>query len=115
MSSYGPHFDSPSPVWGGGLGWTYEVENGTTRNVVPIFLCDFCTHYRPILHRLAAIHNAADEQNDRAITICHLCYSTGGLIILKIIVNYESYTSECYSYLPTDAKTLVVTAHWIMC
>ena len=25
---------------------------------------DFCTHYRPILHRLTTIHNAVDRQTD---------------------------------------------------
>ena len=43
MSSYDPPFQPP--IWG--LGWTYRVENGTTQNLVPIFLFDFYTHYMP--------------------------------------------------------------------
>ena len=34
------------------------VENGTNRNVDPIFLCDFYAQYRFILHRLVIIHAA---------------------------------------------------------
>ena len=70
-----PQFDP-----GLGVGWTNRVENGTNRNVVRTFLFDYNTHYRPILHRLAKIHNAADRQTaDRAIRIGRLCYSIGGL------------------------------------
>ena len=54
------------------------VTNGTNRNVVPTFLFEFYTHYRPILHRLATMHNAAD----RAMEIGCLCYSIGGLKLL---------------------------------
>ena len=58
------------PIWGGGLGWTQGVENDTNRNLVSTFLFDFYPHYTPILHRLAAIHNAADRQTtDRARAI----------------------------------------------
>ena len=55
----------------GRVGWTQGVENGTNQNVDPTFLCDFCTQYRLILHRLAIIHNAAD----RVIRMGCLCYS----------------------------------------
>ena len=62
----------------GGLRWTCGVENGTNRNLVPTLLFDFYTHYRPILHLLATIHNVADRQTDRAISIGRLCYNIGG-------------------------------------
>ena len=53
-----------TPVWGhmmdlGGRKW----HRSNLVNVDPTFLFDFYTHYRPILHRLAAIHDAADEQS----------------------------------------------------
>ena len=38
---------------------------GPRRHLVPTFLFDFCTHYRPILHRLAIMRNAGDRQSDR--------------------------------------------------
>ena len=36
-----PHYEPPihTPI-GGGLKWTYGVENGTIRNIVPAFLFD---------------------------------------------------------------------------
>ena len=41
------------------------------------------TRYRPVLHRLVPIHNAADRQTDRqidrAMAIGRLCYSIGDL------------------------------------
>ena len=40
------------------------VENGTNQNVVPTFQFHFYAYYRPILHRLVTIHNAADKQSD---------------------------------------------------
>ena len=42
-------------------------------------LLNIDTHYRPILHRLAIIHNAADRQTDRAMANGRLCYRIGGL------------------------------------
>ena len=67
----------------GCLGWTQGVEIGANQNVVPTFLFDFYTHYRPILRRLATIHNAADRRQttdtDTALAIGRLCYSVGGL------------------------------------
>ena len=47
----------------------------------PIFLFDFCTHFRCILHRLATILDAA-EQTDRRAGIGRLCYSIGGLMMM---------------------------------
>ena len=46
------------------------------------------THYRPILHRLATVHNAADrhtyrQTRDRAIRTGRLCYSINGLKLSK--------------------------------
>ena len=43
-----------------GLGWTYGVENSTNCNPDPSFLFDLYTYRRPILHRLATIHNTTD-------------------------------------------------------
>ena len=60
MSSFDPPPQFAPPF--GGLGWPWGVENGTNRNLVPTFLFDFYTHYRPILHRLVTIHNAADDR-----------------------------------------------------
>ena len=66
------------------------IENGTNRNVDPAFLFDVYTHQRPILHRLATIHNAADSRQmtderqteDKAIgRIGCLCNIMGGLIL----------------------------------
>ena len=71
MSNYDPPF--------GELGWTQGVENDTNQNVNPRFLCDFYTHYRPIMHFLAILHNAADDY--RAIGIGRLCCGISGLII----------------------------------
>ena len=48
------------PFWG--LMWIYVVVNGTDRNVGLTFPFDFCIHHRPILHRLATIHNAAGDR-----------------------------------------------------
>ena len=45
-----------------GLGWTEGDENSTNRNVIPTFIYGFYTQYRPIVHRLATINNAADRQ-----------------------------------------------------
>ena len=61
MSNYNPQFD---PVC-----LTQDVENGSNRNVDLTFLFDFYAHHRPILHRSATIHNAAD----RAIGTGRLC------------------------------------------
>ena len=61
MSSYDTQFD-PQFV---GVRADLGVENGTNRNLVPIFLFDFYAHNRPILHRLATMHNAADGQTGR--------------------------------------------------
>ena len=47
-----------------GLGWTRGVQNDNNWNVVPTFHFYFYTHYRPILHRLATIHNVAERQSD---------------------------------------------------
>ena len=70
MSSYGPPI--PPPGWGGGgggggvgSGGAEGIENGTNRNLVPAFLFDFLRHYRPILHRLATLHNRANRQTER--------------------------------------------------
>ena len=63
----------------GELGWTYGIENSTSRIVDPTFLFDSFTHYKPILHRLATMHNTADRQTDRTIEIGRLCYSIDGL------------------------------------
>ena len=49
----------------------------------PTFPFDFYTHDRPILHRLATIHDAADRKTDRAMAIGHLYYSIGGLQIVS--------------------------------
>ena len=75
MSNYGSSIRPP--VWG--LGWTLGVKNGANRNVVHTLLFDVYTHYRPILHRLATIHNAVDRQ----IEVGRLCYSIGGLTTLS--------------------------------
>ena len=56
LSKFPSKFD---PRLGLRLRWTYGVKNDTNQNVVSTFLFDFNTHYRPILHRLATIHNAA--------------------------------------------------------
>ena len=40
------------------------VENNTNRNLIPTLLFDFYTHYRPNLHCVATIHNAADRESD---------------------------------------------------
>ena len=37
----------------------------TLRSYPGPFICDFYAHYRPIVHRLAAMHNAVDRQSDR--------------------------------------------------
>ena len=52
-----PQFDPPF----GSLKWPQGVENSTNRNVVP----DCYTYHRHILHRLAIIHNEADQQSDQ--------------------------------------------------
>ena len=45
-------------------------QNHYNRNVNPTFLFDFNTHHRPILRRLAKIHNTADDRRtDTAIEI----------------------------------------------
>ena len=63
-----------NPVWVGQGG-----RNLYNRNVVHTLLFDFYTHYRPILHCLATIQNAADRQTDRAVEMGRLCYCIGGL------------------------------------
>ena len=56
------------PVWW--LEWTLGSK----------MVFDICTHNRPILHRLASLHNAADRrQTDRAIGLGRLCNSIAGL------------------------------------
>ena len=74
VSNYGPKIlPHPPPPPFGGLGWTYEGRLKVVpidRNVETTFLLDFYTPYRPIVHRLATIHNAANRQttgrqNDR--------------------------------------------------
>ena len=75
MSCFDPQIRPPF----GGLGWTQEVDNGTNRHLVPTFLFDLYTHYRPVLHRVATLHNAADRQTDRSLAIGRLCYSIDGL------------------------------------
>ena len=47
-------------AWGGGLvRLGGGDENCANLNILPTFLFDFLTHYRPILRHLATIHNAA--------------------------------------------------------
>ena len=43
------------------LKWVSAVDNGNNRNFDPTFLFDFHAHYWPILHLLATIHNATDD------------------------------------------------------
>ena len=54
----------------GGLGGR-GLKNGTNQKVGSTFLFDFYAHYRPTLHRLATIHNAAEDrrQTDRSIAM----------------------------------------------
>ena len=47
-------------LWG--LRCTYGIEKDANRNVIPTFIFDFCTQHRPISHRFATIHNAADRR-----------------------------------------------------
>ena len=63
------------------------VANGTNGNV-PTYLFDIYTHYMPLLHRVATIHNEADRQTadrQRAIGIGRLWYGIGGLIIRNLL------------------------------
>ena len=55
---------------------------------IPIFLCDFNTHYMLIFHRLATIHNGADIRlaHRQRIGIDRLCDSIGvRIMILRAI------------------------------
>ena len=55
-------------------------------------------NYRPILHRLATIHNVTDKQTtDRAIGIGCLCYSISGLIIQTAYNNNLTAASSSMS------------------
>ena len=80
------------PLGGRGLRWTHGVKNG-----IPIemssphsFLFDFYMPYRPILPRLATIHNAANRQTtERAIGIGRLCYSIGSLKMIPSLVRCQ--------------------------
>ena len=56
-----PHLD-PAPRLAVRL--DLAVEKVTNLNLVPTFLFDFYTYYRPIFHCLATIYNAADRQTD---------------------------------------------------
>ena len=63
----------PSVVW---LEFQYQIMAHMLTSICrPAFLFDFYRHYGPIWHRLTTMHNAAD----RAMAICRLCYSIGGL------------------------------------
>ena len=77
-----PQFRPPFGGWGQvgcrGRKWYYL-------NVVVTFLFDF--YRRPIFHRLAIIHNAADRQTDIAMAIGRLNYSIGGLKLHKRLSN----------------------------
>ena len=59
-----------STPFGGGYGGPMESKMVQIKMSTPV-LCDFYTQYRPILHRLTIIHNAAH----RAIRIGRLCYA----------------------------------------
>ena len=90
MKNYAPpQFDPLPEYW---LRVDVRGPNGTNRNVVPTFLFDFKTHYRPNLHRLATIHNAADIQTtDRAIGVGRLCYSIDGSKWASAAIHLESW------------------------
>ena len=92
-----PHANStPSPCFGVRVG--LGGRNGTNRNVDSIFQFDFYTHHnhKPILHRLATIHNTADRETDKAIGIGRLCYSTGGLKLAPVETFHSSKTFAGY-------------------
>ena len=59
---------------------------------------DFCTHYTTILHRLATIHNAADDrrQIDGNRSPPPICYSIGGLIKSKTEGQLGLFYSHSY-------------------
>ena len=74
------------------------IETGANRKVDPTFLFDFYTHHTPILHRLAAMHNAADRQTDRqtrAVGIGRLCISIGGVKLKRriFVVDHDEQTT----------------------
>ena len=84
------------------------MENGTDRNVVPTFLFDFYTYYRPNLHRMATIHNAADRRQT-AERKGRLCYNIGGPNTLK---SSDAWPDELVVP-PTDASA-VMAAHLLL-